>query len=214
MTAPPEPIPTLATGPEEAPLQVILAHGAGAPMDSPFMEAAATGLGNRGWRVIRFEFPYMARRREDGRKRPPDRQEILRETFRSLIRQQGAKGLVLAGKSLGARIASMEAEAAGAEGLMAFGYPFHPPGKPERTRIEHLRELTTPALFIQGERDPFGHRDEVAAYPLASPIRFHWAPDGNHDLAPRKASGRTQELNWETAWDAADTFLRALVSGG
>lgn len=177
-------------------------------MDSPFMEAAAQGLAARGWRVIRFEFPYMARRREDGRKRPPQSAEALERSWCAVVQDWGPERLVIGGKSLGGRIASRIADDTGVAGLLVLGYPFHPPGRPDRTRIEHLRGLSTPALFVQGARDPFGSREEVADYSLSPAIGLHWAEDGNHDLVPRKRSGRTPESNREEAWDAAAAFLR------
>jgi len=198
-------------GPDTAPLTVALAHGAGVGMDSPFMDETAAGLGARGWRVARFEFPYMQRRREDGRKRPPDKQAVLLDTWREVIADLGPERLVIGGKSMGARMASLVADEAGVAGLLCFGYPFHPPGKPDRTRIEHLARLTTPALIVQGTRDPFGHSDEVGHYPLDPAIAFHWAEDGNHDLAPRKRSGRTSEQNLTEALEATDGFLRRMI---
>ena len=187
-------------GPEEAPLTIALAHGAGAPMDSPFMAE------------VRFEFPYMQRRREDGKKRPPDKQEVLLDAWRRVIAELGPERLVIGGKSMGARMASLVADENGVAGLLCFGYPFHPPGKPERTRIDHLRHLATPTLIAQGTRDPFGHREEVRGYPLDPAIAFHWAEDGNHDLAPRKRSGYTPQGNLSAALDAADGFLRGLTA--
>ncbi|HKJ70664.1 MAG TPA: alpha/beta family hydrolase [Gammaproteobacteria bacterium] len=201
----------LFTGPASAPLTLALAHGAGVGMDSPFMAAVASGLGERGWRVARFEFPYMVRRRAEGTKRPPDRQPVLLDTWREVIDELGAQRLVIGGKSMGGRMASLVADEAGVAGLVGLGYPFHPPGKPDRTRIEHLQRLATPALIVQGSRDPFGTREEVASYPLDPAIAFHWAEDGNHDLAPRKRSGRTAEDNLSAALDAVDGFLRGVA---
>lgn len=198
-------------GPESSPLTIALAHGAGAPMDSPFMADVAAGLGTRGWRVARFEFPYMERRRADGKKRPPDKQEVLLTTWREVIAELGPERLVIGGKSMGGRMASLVADGSGVAGLLCFGYPFHPPGKPDKTRIDHLRRLATPALIAQGTRDPLGNSDEIADYPLDPAIAFHWAPDGNHDLAPRKRSGYTAEGNLAEALAAADRFLRGLV---
>src|SRR5512134_970358 len=120
-------------GDEGAPLTIALAHGAGAPMDSPFMAFFAEGLANRGYRVARFEFPYMASRRAgDGQdRRPPDPTHVLIQAWRAVIAQLGAKigphRLVIGGKSLGGRIASMVADDAGVRGLVCLGYPFHPP---------------------------------------------------------------------------------------
>ncbi|KPV40250.1 alpha/beta hydrolase [Thiohalorhabdus denitrificans] len=199
----------LLDGPESAPLTLALAHGAGAPMDTAFMDAVARSLGERGWRVARFEFPYMVRRREDGKKRPPDRQPVLLDTWRAVIEELGPERLVIGGKSMGGRMASLVADEAGVAGLVCLGYPFHPPGKPERTRIDHLGALATPALIVQGTRDPFGKPEEVAGYPLSPAIQVHWTEDGNHDLAPRKRSGRTAEQNLAEAVAAVDAFLRA-----
>ena len=201
-------------GPDDAPLTIALAHGAGAPMDSPFMAEVAAGLAEQGWRVARFEFPYMVRRREDGKKRPPDKQATLLATWHDVVGQLGPpEKLVVGGKSMGGRMASLIADEAGAAALVCFGYPFHPPGKPENLRIDHLRDLATPSLILQGERDPFGKPDEVADYPLSPTITLRWIPDGNHDLAPRKRSGHTAEGNLAEALAAVDTFLRARLPG-
>ena len=199
-------------GPADAPLIVALAHGAGVGMDSPFMAEVAAGLGELGWRVARFEFPYMQRRRADGGKRPPDKQPVLLDCWRQVIADLGPGRLVVGGKSMGGRMASLVADEAGVAGLLCFGYPFHPPGKPDNLRIDHLRQLATPALILQGTRDPFGRADEVATYPLDPGIAFHWAEDGNHDLAPRKRSGRTAEQNLAEALTAADGFLRSRIA--
>ena len=96
-------------------------------------------------------------------------------------------------------------------GLACLGYPFHPAGKPERLRTEHLATLTTTCLICQGSRDALGKAEEVAGYDLAPAIRLHWAADGDHDLKPRKASGRTAEQNWDEAIEALDGFFRGLL---
>ncbi|QNT69081.1 alpha/beta family hydrolase [Defluviicoccus vanus] len=197
-------------GPTAAALTMILAHGAGAPMDSPFMAFFAAGLAVAGMRVVRFEFPYMARRRVDGRKRPPDRAEILLASWREVIAATApAEHLVIGGKSLGGRMASMVVDQCGVDGIVCLGYPFHPPGKPEATRIAHLATLRTPTLILQGERDPFGDREDVAAYPLAATIRLHWLADGDHSFKPRAASGRSERQNWDEALAAIIAFLGA-----
>src|SRR5580704_4304939 len=147
---------------------VALAHGAGAGMDTPFLNAFAAGIPQEGIRVVRFEFPYMAQRRQTGKGRPPDREPVLRETWLEVVRELGPKRLVIGGKSMGGRIASMVADEAGVAGLVCLGYPFHPVGKADRLRVEHLQTLSTPTLIVQGTRDPFGNREEVAAYQLSS----------------------------------------------
>ena len=178
-------------GPGDAAVTILLAHGAGAPMDSTSMTAAALALAGVGFRVARFEFGYMAARRTaDGRK-PPPRAETLNPEYRAAVAELGAQGtLVIGGKSMGGRVASMVADDLHAEGkiagLLCLGYPFHPPGKPEQLRTRHLADLKTPALICQGTRDEFGTRDEVSRYALSDRIELLWLEDGDHDLKPRK----------------------------
>lgn len=193
-----------------APLTLVLAHGAGAPMDSPFMSAFAEGLGEKGWHVARLEFAYMAARRRDGRKRPPPRQDYLLQEWRDALESLAPGPRVIGGKSLGGRMASLVADEAGVRGLVCLGYPFHPPGQPEKLRTAHLQTLKTPSLIVQGTRDPFGGCEEVAGYPLSPAIQVHWAQDGDHGLKPRKRSGRSEGENWREAIDAIDKFLHQL----
>lgn len=204
-------VPTLTDGPAGAPLTLVLAHGAGAPMDSPFMDRIARGVAGAGWRVVRFEFPYMATRRETGTRKPPDRAPVLLDTWRSVIAGLGAETLVIGGKSLGGRIASMIADEARVHGLVCLGYPFHPPGRPDRLRTAHLETLGTPALILQGERDPFGRADEVPGYGLSDAIALAWLPDGDHGFRPRKASGHTEDGNLTLAVERICGFLDALA---
>lgn len=176
---------------------LLLAHGAGAPMDSPFMTMLAEALGRRGVRVVRFEFSYMNQRRQDGKKRPPPKAEKLVGEFDARIEACAAdsKPLFVGGKSMGGRIASLLTRHADARlsGCICFGYPFHPPGKPDRWRTEHLAEPAMPVLIEQGTRDPFGRQDEVLAHFEAGlPFDLNWLEDGEHDFKPRKASGFTQ----------------------
>lgn len=185
---------------------LLLAHGAGAPMDSPFMEQLAAALSARGVKVVRFEFPYMAARREDGRKRPPNPMPVLEQCMRELAAEMSGPSF-LGGKSMGARVASQLAAEVGAAGFICFGYPFHPPGKPERTRIEHLQQIACPGLIVQGTRDPFGKPEEVAGYPLDPALQLHWLESGEHDFRPLKASGRTQQMLIEEAADVAAEFM-------
>jgi len=200
----------LIDGPAEPRTTLALAHGAGVPMDSEAMTAFARGLGERGFRVVRFEFPFMAARRHDGRKRPPDRQPVLLEAWRRVIDGLAGGPLAIGGRSLGGRMASLIADDSPVQGLVCLGYPFHPPGKPERLRTAHLEGLRTPTLICQGMRDPFGTFEEVAGYRLSPAIRLHWAEDGDHGLEPRKSSGRTKEQNWNEAVDAIEAFLDGL----
>jgi len=200
-------------GPEDGPI-LALAHGAGVGMDSPFMAGMAERLAARGVRVARFEFAYMAARRTDGKKRPPPAQSTLLKEFRAVVDALGGPARVfVGGKSMGGRMASLlaaEQEAAGAPlaGVAALGYPFHPPGKPDQLRTDHLQALATAMLVCQGDRDPFGTAEEVPTYPLSRAVQVIWLPDGDHDLKPRKASGTSQQENWTAAADALAAFLR------
>lgn len=200
-------------GPEDADLTVALAHGAGAPMDSPFMQAFAEGLAGLRFRVVRFEFPYMVERRTSGKKRPPDRGPVLEETWRTVIKDLGPERLVIGGKSMGGRIASMVAESAGVAGLVCLGYPFHGPGKPDKVRADHLKAIATPTLILQGTRDPMGRAEEVPGYGLGPNVQVHWLDDGDHGFKPRKASGRTEQQNWDEALGALAAFLDRVRDG-
>ena len=199
-------------GPDDARLTIVLAHGAGAAMDSPFMNTFAEGLAAAGFRAVRFEFPYMRARRESGKRRPPDRATVLIAAWHSVIESLGgAAGLVIGGKSLGGRIASMIADDVGARGLVCLGYPFHAPGKaaaPER--LAHMATLKTPALIVQGARDALGNHGEVAGYALSPAIRVHWSADGDHSLKPRVASGRSEAQNLAEAVEAVVEFAQGL----
>lgn len=183
-------------------------------MDSGFMNAMAEGLDAGGVRVVRFEFDYMAKRRVDGKRRGPDRAPKLIARFEEVIREVGdASALVIGGKSMGGRIATMIADEMGAAGCLCLGYPFHPPGKPERLRTAHLETLRTPTLIVQGTRDAFGSRNEVESYRLSDSIELEWIEDGDHSFKPRQASGRTLDDNLETAVAASLGFIGRCVQG-
>ena len=205
----------LIDGPDNAPVTVVLAHGAGAMMDTPFIAAMAASLAAANLRVVRFEFPYMAKRRQDGKRRGPDRKPVLLESWRAVLRALGpADRLVVGGKSMGGRIASELAAEEHAElgisGVACLGYPFHPAGKPEQLRTEHLRSFPLPMLIVQGERDALGSRAEVEGYELDSSIDIVWLPDGDHSFKPRKKSGHTEEENLAAAVASVVAFVEAL----
>jgi len=105
----------------------------------------------------------------------------------------------------------MVADEAGVAGLVCLGYPFHPPGQPEKLRVSHLEGLKTPALIVQGERDAFGTREEVAGYRLSKKIRIHFLPDGDHSFKPRAASSRTEKQNLDEAIAEVAEFLEGLA---
>ena len=211
--------PRLIDGNEQAPATVLLAHGAGAPMDSPFMAAIATGLAQHGWRVVRFEFPYMARARESGRRLPPDRLPVLQESFREQVRLERQawpdQPLIVAGKSLGGRVASLLvddlAASDGVGGCLCLGYPFHPPGRPQQLRTAHLAELRSPTLILQGERDPFGKPEEVEHYTLSPRVQVRWIAAGDHSFKPNRSSGLDEDGNRAVAVELAAGFLREIL---
>jgi predicted alpha/beta-hydrolase family hydrolase len=162
---------------------LLFAHGAGAPMDHPWMTRVARGMAEGGVRVIRFEFPYMAARRTSGKRAAPDRQPVLLDAYRRVIEEAGGGArVVIGGKSMGGRMASMVADEMGVRGLVCFGYPFHPPGQPEKLRTAHLASLRTSTLILQGTRDPFGTVNQVSSYTLSHAIRVQWLADGGHSL--------------------------------
>lgn len=210
----------LTIGPIEARDHLLLAHGAGAPMTSPFMTAMAELVANRGLSVTRFEFGYMAERRTGGKRRPPPKAEALVAEYETAI-ETLAKGrttlgptrLFIGGKSMGGRVASLIAGRlygqGAVSGLVCLGYPFHPPGKPEALRTAHLEQLQCPALIVQGECDPFGTRAEVGGYRLSRAIGLHWVAGANHDLAaPGGAKANADRL--AQAADAVAAFVREI----
>ena len=182
-------------------------------MDSPFMNVLAAGICAGGIPVFRFEFPYMQERRETGKKRPPNRPPELLNCFQQVINQLGGpESCVVAGKSMGGRMASMLARQLPVAGLICYGYPFHAPGKTDAPRIDHLTALEIPNLILQGDRDPFGKPEEVSAYQLPDKINIQWLPDGDHDFKPRVKSGLTHQQNLETAIEASVKFIARLCA--
>lgn len=204
----------LVDGPPDAPCHLVLAHGAGQGPESPFMAFLVSAFAAAGLGVTRFRFPYLERSELSGRRHPPDPERVLIETWRRVValRRGGAGLLLIGGKSLGGRIASLIADASGVDGLVCLGFPFHPPGHPERTRADHLAGLRTRALICQGERDPFGSRSEVSAYRLSPAIELKWIADGEHSFKPPSASARTWEQNLSEAADAVVSFAARLGS--
>jgi predicted alpha/beta-hydrolase family hydrolase len=196
-------------GPPDAEARVLLTHGAGAPATDGFMQTLTEGLVGAGIEVVRFEFPYMAKRRLDGKRRGPDRPPVLEATWKTVIAELGGgTRWVIGGKSMGGRIATRVADEVCARGVVCFGYPFHPPGKPEKLRTVHLESLSTRTLVLQGSRDTMGTREEVEGYELSASIQIEWLEDGDHSLAPRKKSGHTAEAHLNSARELATRFVR------
>jgi predicted alpha/beta-hydrolase family hydrolase len=182
------------------------------------MAAATAALAGAGFRIARFEFDYMSVRRTSETRRPPPKAELLQPEFIRAVDALGARGpLIIGGKSMGGRVASMVADQLFAQGkiagLLCLGYPFHPPGKPENLRTAHLRHLATPTLICQGTRDEFGTIADVATYTLSPVIELLWLDDGDHDLKPRKSvSGHTAAEHMARMADAVHIWSATLLS--
>jgi len=192
---------------------LILAHGAGAGQTSSFMIRASHDLSERGLTVATFDFPYITA----GRK-VPDRAPALEEAWRSAIDTYraaiGSLPLFVGGKSMGGRIASHVASQGGAEalsGLVFFGYPLHPPGRPEQRRDAHLPAIAEPMLFIQGGRDTFGTGDEIRALlPRLQRATLHEIAGGDHSF--KVAGGKAkQEPALVEVMDTAAAWARGLI---
>ncbi|WP_407331213.1 alpha/beta family hydrolase [Enterovibrio sp. 27052020O] len=196
-------------GPETADVTFIFAHGAGADMNHDFMTDVSMRIAEQGIRVVRFNFPYMVKRAEDGKRRPPDRAPKLLESFTGVVSRFGVGKIIIGGKSMGGRMAS-HLELLDVEGIVCLGFPFHPPGKPEKDKGEHLASMTKPTLILQGERDTFGNRCELETYPLSNTVKLTFVPDGDHSFKPRKVSGHTEVSNRQFAADNIVTFIQEI----
>ena len=186
-------------------MTIVLAHGAGAGKDHPWMLKVARAFEARGISVVRFNFPY-----KDAGKGVPDKAPVLEAHFAKVWKDAAAsaKGpMIAAGKSMGGRIASQVAAAGGFDpapaALIFFGYPLHPPGKPTQRRDAHLPKIKVPMLFLHGTRDPFGTPDEMTTLAASLPSsKLHIVDGGDHSLVASKrasAGGDSVELAVATA---------------
>jgi len=201
----------------------LLAHGAGAPMDSDFMSLMALAIAEQGFDVVRFEFPYMQQRRTTGKKSPPSPMPKLLQFWQQLLdcaQEHTTLPLVLSGKSMGGRTASLVAANEGGVltavtpricAAVCFGYPFHPPAKLEKTRVGHLKSLALPLSIFQGTRDPFGKPSEVLTYSLSDSVTLNWLDTGDHDFKPLKRSGRSQQDLILEAARKAGCWIHSLI---
>lgn len=197
--------------------QIILAHGAGAGSSSDFMKQICnkiTEVSQNKIKVILFDFPYMQLIEQTGKKRPPNKMPVLAQSYIEQISQVNPNlPLFIGGKSMGARVAlqaCLDADMpANLRGYIALGYPFHPVGKPEKLRLNLLNAVNLPGLIIQGERDTFGKKAEVAGYQINDNYQFNWIETGDHSLKPLKASGFTQLQMIEAAAQSIKEFIDA-----
>jgi predicted alpha/beta-hydrolase family hydrolase len=188
---------------------LVLAHGAGAGHKHPFMVAAAKGLAARRISVVTFDFPYMRQKRH-----VPDKAPVLEAAFREVIdatrEWSGSTQVFIGGKSMGGRMAT-HLGAQGLDGLLgivALGYPLHPPGRPDKPRTEHLPSIRVPVLIVQGERDTFGTPDELAPViaTMKAKVTLHVVAGGDHSLTVR---GRKKDEAFQNVLDAIGEWVRA-----
>ena len=186
-------------------------------MDSDFMRDVANKLAALQIEVLRFNFPYMQIMSESGKRRPPTRMPTLLEAYSAVVEQYKTDlPLFIGGKSMGGRAATMLAtqkETQGKiDGVIALGYPFHPSGKPEKLRVDHLPDMLAPCLIVQGERDALGTKAEIQGYDIPDKVQLEYLTDGDHSFKPRKASGATMVENIDMAVQHIHTFIKRLVN--
>jgi predicted alpha/beta-hydrolase family hydrolase len=208
----------LQNGPIDGPV-FLFAHGAGADMNSEFMSQVAEAWAEKGIRVVRFNFPYMIKREEDGKRRPPDRAPKLLAAYEAVILQLNCP-VMIGGKSMGGRMSSLllaenalrdDGDRLPILGSACLGFPFHAPKKDPKDRLNHLKELNEPLLIVQGTRDALGNQEEVNGYindeRLNASIQLSWLEDGDHDLKPRRASGFSHQQHIDSAIDQVVEFI-------
>lgn len=199
--------------------QIVFAHGAGADMHHEFMEQVSALFNNANINVVRFNFPYMDKRIELGKRYPPDRMPKLIDCYKRVINDipvndsnQGLLPLFIGGKSMGSRVAATIAAdddiAVLIEGVFCIGYPFHPTKKTEKLRLEPLQNTQKPVLILQGDRDTLGSQIEIEQYELSWLCHTIYLPDGDHSLKPRIKSGYTHQQHIETAVNAIVKFIQ------
>ncbi|MEE4010709.1 alpha/beta family hydrolase [Roseibium sp. FZY0029] len=199
---------------------LLLAHGAGAAMDSAFMNKLSAALAREGIAAARFEFAYMAGRRTGGPKKPPPRADKLIAEFQTALQSvlgQSDGPLLIGGKSMGGRVAAMLAGGGSlpgrVKGVACFGYPFHPTGKAEAEwRLLPLQDAKRPVLVLQGDRDPFGSKAELDEVTLPAHVSLSYLEDGNHDFGPRGKSPATLDGNITLAAEAVRAFVDGFAS--
>ena len=203
------PVSALLERPADANLGYVLAHGAGAGMRHPFLEAMARRLAARGVATLRYQFPYM-----EAKQKRVDSPQTAIAAVRAAVWEASARlaglPLIAGGKSFGARMtssAAADAELPGVRGLAFLGFPLHPPGRPDTKRAGHLGRVTVPMLFLQGTRDDFATLEllEPVVRGLGSLATLHLVDGGDHSFGVLKSSGRKQD---EVLDELADVLSR------
>ena len=205
----------LINGPKEAKNILLLAHGAGAPMDSIFMNTISDGLNNKGIITFRFEFPYMEKRRS-GKNTFPDKLDVLCDFYKKIYfnikKANPDKNIWLGGKSMGGRVSTLISRSLDIKGVIVFGYPFHPINKLDKLRLESLQLSGPPILIIQGTRDKFGTITEVKKYKIHKNNTIFWIKDGDHSYNTLKKSGLSSKDAIVQAYNEASIFIKKTKS--
>jgi uncharacterized protein len=193
--------------------RLLLSHGAGAPVQSEFCKLLAEQLAKQHIEVWGFNFAYMQKTLAGSRQLPAKMPVLIAELAEQISQIPTDLPLVIAGKSMGGRVATLLAASellpTAVKGVIAFGYPFHPPKK-DSWRTEHFADLTRPVFVLQGERDPFGSSDELAgkSWPL---VDIKWLQSGDHDFSPLKKSGLSQQQLIEQAASMSRSFINECI---
>jgi predicted alpha/beta-hydrolase family hydrolase len=193
---------------------VIFAHGAGADMHHPYIEELVGLMNAQQLSVLRFNFPFMDKRKFDSKRRPPDRMPALVQCYQAILAKANSTlPIYIAGKSMGGRVAATLAgdsvlmKSNLVRGVICLGYPFHPVKKPEKLRLAPLQDTQLPVLILQGERDALGSESEIKQYQISSRCQLHYFNDGDHDLKPRVKSGYTLKQHQTTAVHKMRSFI-------
>lgn len=199
---------------ENAKALIIFAHGAGADMEHEYICELVNLLNKKQLNVLRFNFPYMDKRKLDGKRRPPDRMPVLVECYQSVLANVNSKlPVYIAGKSMGGRVAATIASDKtlmnihNVQGVICLGYPFHPAKKLDKLRLTPLQETQLPVLILQGGRDSLGSKSEIEKYDISSKCQVNYFTDGDHDLKPRVKSGFTLQQHRVLAVQQMSEFI-------
>ena len=210
------PVSGVYSRPTDASATIVVAHGAGAGMEHPFMSGFTRAMHDLGVATLRFNFPYR-----EAKRRFPDRPPVAIATWRAAMsaaaaRADDAEPIWASGKSFGGRMASMAvADGLAAAGLVYLGYPLHPPGRPEKARDEHLPGIAVPMLFLQGRNDPFAipneQLDEVVAR-IGPTATLDWIDDANHSFEIKGRKRPAAEIGASLAPRVAEFIAAHRVS--
>jgi predicted alpha/beta-hydrolase family hydrolase len=208
----------LLQAPPRARALYVLAHGAGAGMEHPFLTAVARELHQRGIASLRYQFPYM-----EARAKRPDRPELAQATVRAAVAEASrllpGLPLLAGGKSFGGRMSSQAQAAAplpGVRGLAFLGFPLHPPGRPSRDRGDHLFGVSIPMLFLQGTRDALAELSELEALcaALGRRVTLKLFQDADHSFHVPARSGRTDRQVLSEMLDAFAAWADGVIAAG